>query len=144
MRALLFVALALCAGPSFAVDQFRTAGAYTIHWNALPSDFIAPDIATKWGITRSLSRALVNVTLTKAGADGMPEMQPAKVSGTVRNLLGQEQVIDFNEKRDGREIYYLGQFRIAGEDTYRIELSVTPPGAARAETIVFTQPLVGE
>ena len=143
MRAAMFLA-ALALSSVAVAEQSRTVGEHTIHYNAFASDFLSADVARQFGVTRSRSRALVNVSVTATGANGLPEGKESVVTGTVRNLAGQTQDIQFKPAREGRAIYYLGEFRIAGEDTYRIELLVTPPGATRAEKILFTQALVGE
>ena len=143
MRAVALVA-ALAWSCATSAEQSRAVGDYTIHYNAFASDFLTAEVARKFGVTRSRSRALVNVSVTTTGANGLPEGKESVVTGTVRNLAGQTQEIQFKAAREGRAFYYLGEFRVAGEDTYRIELSVTPPGAAKAEKILFTQALVGE
>jgi hypothetical protein len=93
------------------------------------------------GIARSRYRALVNVTVLAPEPSGLARPSEASVRGSVANLAGQRQALEFRAVREADALYYLAEFRIAGEDRYRFELAVRPAGAARAETIRFEQPL---
>ena len=140
--ALLALAAAFACLPA-AAEQFVRAGPFEIHYNAFHSDAVPAEVASAHGIPRSRSRGLVNVTVLRPGSDGLGRPTAASVTGSVRNLAGQRQPLEFRAVREADALYYIAEFAIAAEDRYRFELSVRADGAARAESIRFEQPLVG-
>lgn len=109
------------------------AGDYVVHFNAIPSTDIPPEVARRHGITRSGARGLINVSVQRKGDLGIVDAKPvaADVTAAVTNLNGQRQDVNLREVRDGDAIYYLGTFRGSDGDTYRIELSMQPADAAQ-------------
>jgi hypothetical protein len=74
----LLVLLAM-AQPAIA-QQSQSFDGYTIHYNAINTSQLTPQIAQAYGIQRSSSRALLNITVLREQAAG----QPARVC-TSRN-----------------------------------------------------------
>ena len=140
--AMLALWLAFAAMPLQA-EQFVRAGRFEIHYNAFHADAVPAEVAAAHGIARSRNRALVNVTVLSPQASGIAQAAEAAVSGSVANLAGQRQALEFRAVREADAVYYLAEFPIAGEDRYRFTLSVRPAGATRDESIRFEQPLVG-
>ena len=62
--------LALALPVPARAEQFRTFGEYEVHFNAVRSDFIAPEAAAQHGLTRSATRGLLNVAILRRKADG--------------------------------------------------------------------------
>ena len=62
-------------------EQARDFGDYVIHYNALTTDFLAPEVARDYGIRRSKHRGLVNISVQKktAAAAGDPVAARVKV-----------------------------------------------------------------
>ncbi|MFY2763059.1 DUF4426 domain-containing protein [Arenimonas sp. MALMAid1274] len=118
----------LLAWPALAQNSTR-AGEYVVHYNALPSTRITPEVARRSGITRSANRALVNIAV-RQGGPGADRAVPAQVKLAVTNLSGQRVGLRAREVREGDAIYYLAEARIAGQDTLTFELEVTVAGAA--------------
>jgi hypothetical protein len=139
------VALALLAGIGSAhAEQFRTYDNYQIHYNAVRTDFLTPTVARANAITRSKNRALLNITVRRVNPDATTSPSEAQVIATVFNLAGQSQSIPMRAVKEPEAIYYLGEFRIAGEDSYRFEVSVTPADVARTYDLRFAQQLYAE
>lgn len=114
------------------------AGEYTIHYNAIPSTVLGADIARRYDLVRSSTRGLLNIAvLRQAGADADAVAVPARIRAVSQSLLGQRDTIELRELRDQEAIYYVGQFRIRGEERLRFELEVTPEGADRAIPVRF-------
>ncbi len=128
MRALI-IALLLSASIAAEAEQMQTFGAYDVHYVVLPTTFLKADIAARYDLTRSKNRALVNVSVLDA------EDQPvaAQISGRSENLLGQGQVLEFNEVREGPAIYYLALLRHGDEEFQRVQLEIMLPNGERAE-----------
>ena len=121
---LLLWGLALLARPALAASQ--NFGDYTVHYIAVNSTFLAPEIANQYGILRSERRGFVNVTILKNSAQGLTEPVTARVSGSLNNLMQQASPIEFVEVREGDAVYYLGQFEFSNAAQIRFELTVQP------------------
>ena len=132
--ALLALAVALPA----AGAGFMRVGELRVHFNALPTTELTPDIARQYGVTRSSNRALVNVSIRR-GEQGADEPVAAEVTVSATNLAGQRQDVRMREVRDGDALYYLGEARVAGQDTLTFDLSVRVEGEAEPMRAIFRQ-----
>jgi hypothetical protein len=106
------------------------SGAFTVHYNAMPSTQLTPEIATRYGITRSSNRALLNVSVMKGPRAAEAVAVAARVEAVAINGTGQRQTLNLREVRDRGAIYYLGEARIDERDELVFELVVTPEGGA--------------
>jgi hypothetical protein len=134
---LLFTSLAVTA-------ENRTAvGGYVIHHNALTTDTLSPQVANAYGILRSKERALLNISIIR-GAPGKPgKPVAAQVKATARNIIGQQRDIPLREIREGKAIYYIGDFAVAHKEKLDFFLEVTPDGEhqplkARLSQVFYT------
>lgn len=134
---ILLLTLALLS-PLAAKAQSVSSGDITVHYSAIPTTTLAPAVAKQYGITRSASRALVNIAIRK-GKPGADKALPSKVSAWVTNLNGQRQVLALREVREGEALYYLGETRTNGHETLTFELEVLPPGASEPIRATFRQ-----
>ena len=128
-----FAAVPAPAKPSLTLGSGQNStkvGDITVHYNAMPSTQLTPEIATRHGITRSTNRALVNVSVMKGPRAAEAVAVPAEVELVAINPAGQRQNVRLAEVRDRGAIYYLGEARIEERDTIDFELTVTPEGAA--------------
>jgi len=64
MKTIILLA-ALTSLPAIA-QQAKEFDDYTIHYNALSSSLITPEVAKAYGIRRSDSRALINISVLKS------------------------------------------------------------------------------
>jgi hypothetical protein len=101
-----------------------------VHYNAMPSTQLTPEIATRYGITRSANRALLNVSVMKGPRAATAVAVTARIDATAINGAGQRQALNLREVRDRGAIYYLGEARIEERDDLVFELVVTPEGGA--------------
>lgn len=115
-------------------------GEITVHFNAIPSVSLSPEVARQYAITRSANRALLNVSVQQRQQHDVSLALSARVSGTATNLAGQRQTLALREVREGNAIYYLAEPRIAAGETLSFELSVTPQGEADPIQVRFQQP----
>jgi hypothetical protein len=143
MRSYALLALLLMAGTAIAA-QFRTYDDFEIHHNAVRADFIPVEVARAQSITRSGSRGLVNIAVLRRAAEGTTTPVPADITLTVYNLAGQSQAVRMRAVREPDALYYIGEFRIAGIDTYRFEAEVAPEGAPRAYDLRWSQELFAD
>lgn len=139
LLALLLMALPLRA------ERSHSEGGYTVHYNAIPTTALDAGVARGYGITRSGSRALLNIAVLRKGVDNAEaQAVSAQVVAHVRSLTGQRNPIELRELRDQDAIYYIGEFRIRGEENLRFDLEVTPDGTTRPIRVRFEHFFVGE
>jgi hypothetical protein len=112
---------------SSGLNSTQSAG-FTVHYNAMPSTQLTPDIASRYGITRSSNRALLNVSVMKGPRATEAVAVTARIEATAINAAGQRQALNLREVRDRGAIYYLGEARIDERDELVFELVVTPEG----------------
>lgn len=132
----------------FAVIFSATASAqqaqqfddYSIHYNALNSSLISPEVAKVYGIRRSDSRALVNISVLKNTDSQLPKAVKAKVTASGRNLTGQTREIDMREIDEGDDaIYYIGELSVRNMESFDFTVMVTPEGHSKPYTLKFRQ-----
>lgn len=114
-------------------------GAYAVHYNALRTDTLTPEIAQAYALTRRNNRAMVNITVQKKAADGKTTPHKAKVEGFASNLTGQVKNLEFREIQDGEAIYYIAESQISNDETLKFEIKVTPEGNATSTQVKFSQ-----
>ena len=106
-------------------QQSQDFGQYVVHYNALNTSMIPPQVAKGYGIQRSSSRALLNITVLKKVMDtpGTPVKANVTASGT--NLTGQRREIDIREIEDKEgAIYYIAEFPVHNMETYNFTIDV--------------------
>lgn len=138
IRLLLAGTLGLAMALPVAAENSLRSGNHVVHFNAVPTTSLTPDIARQYGITRSANRALVNIAV-REGEPGADRATLAKVSIAATNLVGQRSDLRVREVREGDAVYYLAEARIAGDDTLAFEVEVTPEGATAPIRVQFRQ-----
>ena len=107
----------------------RDFGDYVLHFSAIPTNTLTPDIASTYGITRSANRVLLNISILKK-TEGAPDMPVAgKVSASAVNLNGQAKNLSLREIREGEAIYYVGDVAISGEEALVFSVEAQPADA---------------
>lgn len=138
MKTLILLA-ALTSLPAVA-QQAMEFGDYTVHYNAMNSSMLTPEVAKAYAIRRSDSRALVNISVLKKTDTQMPKAVKAKVTATGRNLTGQTRTVEIREIDEGDgAIYYIGELSVRNMETFDFTVLVTPEGNDRPYTVKFRQ-----
>lgn len=112
---------------------------YTIHHNAMTTDNLTPEVARAYGLQRSKNRGMLNVSVIKEKPGTTGEPVTAEVAASATNLAGQHRTIPMREIEDGDAIYYIGEFRIADEETLKFTVEVTPSGESSSHMVRLTQ-----
>jgi hypothetical protein len=121
-------------------QQSQDFGDYVVHYNALNTNFIPPQVAQGYGIKRSSSRALLNLTVLKKVMDNPGTPVSAKVSASGTNLTGQMREIEIRELKDTEgAIYYIGEFPIHNLETYNFTVNVQLEDEAEPLLVKFRQ-----
>ncbi len=136
-----FIAVFLMAATgNLAAQQAQNFGHYAVHYNAINSNLIPAQVAQGYGIRRSASRALVNITVMDMSAGESGQAVTAKVVAQAVNLTGQRRDIDMREisEPDGG-LYYIGEMPIHNMENYNFKVSVTVAGEAKPFELEFRQ-----
>ena len=125
--------LLLLSRPVLAEQKLDFDG-YELHYVVIPTTFLSAETAAEYDIVRSEDRALVNLSLLRDGQG----LTVDAMTGTVKNLLSQQQTLRFTEVTEGDAVYYLAELKHSDRDTLTFTVQVTPPGARPTE-LTFQQ-----
>lgn len=142
MKNLLKILILMTALASFSAiaQQARQFGDYTVHYNALNASLITPEVAKAYGIRRSDSRALINISVLKSVDDQLGTAVKSSVTASGRNLTGQTRNVDMREINDGDgAIYYIGELSIRNMETFDFTVIILPEGQDRPFNLKFRQ-----
>ncbi len=89
------VASVLLLSVSLQAEQMQKFGDWEVHYILVPTTFLKPAIAEQYGIVRGRDRAYLNISVLDRGLDPVP----VDIDGTMTNLLGQQQHLEFQEFR---------------------------------------------
>lgn len=120
----LFCTLSFCllflSANTFA-EQKKTLGPWEVHYIAFGTTFLQPEIARANDIVRSKSNALINISVLDRRTK---EAQSVEISGSARNLLGNNKALEFKEVKEGKAIYYLAVLNHDDKETYRFDIDI--------------------
>ena len=122
-------------------ESFRDFGSYEVHYNAVRTDALTPDIARNYGIQRSTNRVMLNVTVLHKEA-GARKPVPAEVKVDARNLNEQLKNIELRRISESEAIYYIGEVSISGTEILVFDITVTPEGTQTPLSVKFTREFV--
>lgn len=136
MKTLLAVLFTLLSGPALA-EQVIESGPYKLHYMAMVTYELPPQVAEVYGITRSRKQGIVVLNLQHVD---QPQVSVAsKVSGRIRNLIGQERLDELREVREQDAIYWIATFDFSHLETMRFDFQVDPDGPHPAFPVHFSQ-----
>lgn len=134
----LLAALCLCAVTAAHAEISQKFGPLEIHYNALTTDELLPEVARAYKIERSKTRGLVTMSVLKRNKLGVLTPVPAKITIYATNLNQQLANVTMREITEGTAIYYLGEFRVTPPDTLKFTATIEVEGESRRE-MVFNQ-----
>ncbi|MEM5529223.1 DUF4426 domain-containing protein [Gammaproteobacteria bacterium AS21] len=120
-------------------EQVIETDQYLIHYNAFNSTAIDADAAQKNQLIRSKVSAMINIAVLKKDDEGNRSAQRSINTGTVENLVGQQQVLNFVTIDEGKALYYIASFRFADEQQMKFNISVQPDPNAEPIKLTFSQ-----
>ena len=140
LLSLLFLTAMLIVAADSEAQQSQDFGDYVVHYNALNTNLIPPQVAQGYGIKRSSSRALLNITLLKKVMNNPGTPVRARVSASGTNLTGQRREIDIREIKDAEgAIYYIGELQVHNMETYNFTVEVQPNDESEPLSVKFQQ-----
>ncbi|TDX24625.1 uncharacterized protein DUF4426 [Modicisalibacter xianhensis] len=121
---LIGLALLWLVAGAVQAEQVEHVGRYRIHYSAVNTSFLTPEVAAAYDIQRSKRTALLNVSVLEVQPDGSTQPVAATVEGRVGNLANQSQPLSFRTVREGESIYQLAVFPIQRGEPMRFTLDV--------------------
>lgn len=120
------------ATPSGETSQ--EVGDYVVHFNAMTTDQLTPEVAKLHGIVRSKNRAMLNVSfVAKSSSDSVE----GEVEVAAANLTGQTKTIKMRRVQEGDAVYYIGEVPVANRETLIFDIKATPEGSSETATMRF-------
>jgi hypothetical protein len=129
--------LPLCQQAS--AQQSQDFGDYVVHYNALNTNLITPQVAQSYGIRRSSSRALLNITVLRKVMNNPGTPVQAKVTASGRNLTGQVREVEIREISDQDAVYYIGELTVRNMETFDFTVIVAPEDSDQSLEVKFRQ-----
>jgi hypothetical protein len=127
-----------------AEQNSQTFGNLEVHYNALRTDELTPDVARAYGIERSGNRVLLNVSLLEKAADGRTAPIDGTVTATARNLNGQLKDLEMRRVQEGTSIYFIGEVGISGNEIVVFDIEVTPGDGSGRHSVQFKREFFGD
>jgi hypothetical protein len=120
-----------------ATESSKDFGDYVVYFNAINTDQLSPDIARQYGIVRSKSQAMLNVSIHRKLENGATEAVTGAVSASAVNLNGQLKSMTLREIREDKAIYYIGELPITDGEVLIYTVDVTPGNDPSRFTVRF-------
>jgi predicted small lipoprotein YifL len=140
-------ALASCGDRGPAPSKAQTAapsepthqvfGDFEVHYNALRTDELAPEVARAYGIERSANRVMLNVSLLRKNPDGSTTPVDGRVSATAYNLNGQLKDLQMRRITEGSSVYFIGEVGSSGSEILVFDIDASPLDQSATYTVQF-------
>jgi hypothetical protein len=119
-------------------ETFKDFQNYEVHYNAVRTDSLTPDVAKSYGIQRAGNRVMLNVTVLRKTGDHQPRVPvEAQVDVDAYNLNGQLKGMEVRRVSEGDAIYYIGEATISGNEILVFDIKVTPKGESTPLEVKF-------
>jgi hypothetical protein len=122
-----------------SAEQFVDAGRYRVHYSAINSTQLLPDIARQFGVTRSRNEALLVLNAQQRDEAGQYLPVAATAQGQARSLIGHVDKLQLRPIREGEVHYVVASFPVLDGEFLTLDLSVLPQGADAPIAIKFNQ-----
>jgi len=101
-------------------------GNFELHYNALRTDELTPEVARAYGIERSGNRVLLNVSMLAKSPDGKTTPADGTVKAGAYNLNGQLKDLKMRRVQEGTSIYFIGEVGISGDEILVFDIDAAP------------------
>ena len=117
----------------------KAFGDYVMHFNAISTDQLPPEVARAYNIVRSKNRAMLTVSIIK-NVEGAPgASQAGTVNATAANLTGQIKNLTLREIREDDAIYYIGDVAVANSETLVFNIDAVPENQTDRLSVRFSR-----
>jgi len=145
LRALCLLSLLVFLSFPAQGQQSQDFGDYVVHFTAIKTDQIPPEVARGYNIKRSDGMALLNITVLKKVLNTPGTPMRAAATANAINLTGQRRDIllrEITEPSGGDDrgaVYYIGEFRVHNRETFDITIDLKPEGEEQSLQVNFRQ-----
>ena len=107
--------------PLVQAEQKKDIGNWEVHYMALTSTFLTPQVALNYDIVRSRYNGLINISVLDKKSK---TAQSVVLSGEAKNLLGVVKNLSFQQVTEGESIYYLATLSFSDQELYRFNITI--------------------
>lgn len=120
-------------------ENFKDFGDYVIHFNAISTDQLAPEVARTYDIVRSKHKAMLNIAIIRKVEGTLGKSVPGRVEARAANLTGQLKDIALRRIAEGEAIYYIAEMPVANGETLIFDVDVLPENETARFSFRFKQ-----
>lgn len=102
-------------------EQKQALGSWDVHYIALNTTFLTPQVAKQYSIVRSKFNGLINISVLDRKDKSA---QSVVLTGKAKNLLGVVKSLNFKQVTEGKAIYYLAVLPFSDQEQYRISIDI--------------------
>ena len=113
-------------------EQKQVLGIWDVHYIALNTTFLSPEVAKQYAIVRSKFNALINISVLDRKDKSA---QSVVLTGEAKNLIGVIKKLTFKQVKEGKAIYYLATLPFSDLEQYRISINIS--NGVEQETLKF-------
>jgi hypothetical protein len=120
-----------------ATEASKDFGDYVVYFSTIGTDQLTPDVASQYGIVRSKSRALLNISVHRKLEGGGTEAVTSSITASAVNLSGQLKNLTLREVSEEKAIYYIGELAITNGEVLIYTVNVAPGNDPSPLTVRF-------
>lgn len=140
MKIIIALLTLFLSAPTLAfAERSQTFGDIEVHFNALSTTELSPDMAKAYKLDRSRNRGMITVAVLKKDKAGVGQPIKATISANAVNLSSQLTEMTMREIQEGKAIYYLGDYRVSAPDTLTFKVTIKPEGENKTLKVEFQQ-----
>ena len=117
----LSLALGLLLSYQVHAEQKQVLGSWDVHYIALNTTFLTPQVAKQYAIVRSKFNGLINISVLNRQDK---TAQSVILTGEAKNLIGVVKKLTFKQVTEGKAIYYLAVLPFSDREQYRISIDI--------------------
>ena len=115
-----------------------------VHYNAIRTDQLTPEVARAYGIERSPARVLLNVAMLAKTPGGAAKPVDGTVSASAHNLNGQLKSLAMRRVQEGTAVYFIGEVGISGDEILVFNIDVEPVAGSGRRSVQFKREFFGD
>lgn len=127
-----------------AEDTQKDFDGLEVHYNAIRTDQLTPEVARVYGIERSPNRVLLNVAMLTKIPGGAAKPVDGTVSASAHNLNGQLKSLAMRRVQEGAAVYFIGEVGISGEEILVFDIDVEPATGGGRRSVQFKREFFGD
>lgn len=141
-RALLTLGL-LLASASASAQQLVRDGNAVVHYGAMPTQDLSPEMARQYGIRQGAKRGMLLLNLQRE-VNGQTVPLHGTATGTARNLLGDAQTLALRPAAANSTQDLIAEFEFSHLEFLIFDIDVQPEGTTHPIKVKFQQQFFGD